>query len=53
MVEANSRGSYKWNYKFTRVKNATRFTFRAIVRKNKSWPWPTEKSKSVKVLVAR
>jgi hypothetical protein len=52
VVEANSHGSYKWKYKFTRVKQPTRFTFRAIVRKNKSWPWPTETGKSVKVLVA-
>jgi hypothetical protein len=53
VVEANSRGAYKWKYKFTRVKQATRFTFRAIVRKNKTWPWPTETAKSVNVLVAR
>lgn len=53
VVETNSRGSYKWKYRFTRVKQPTRFTFRAIVRKNKSWPWPTETAKSVKVLVAR
>lgn len=53
VVEANSRGSYKWKYRFTRVTQPTRFTFRAIVRRNTSWPWPTEKSKSVKVLVAR
>jgi hypothetical protein len=53
VVESNSRGSYKWKYRFTRVKQATRFTFRVIVRKNKSWPWPTETSKSVNVLVAR
>ncbi|MBJ7459310.1 MAG: hypothetical protein JHD02_09005 [Thermoleophilaceae bacterium] len=53
VVEANSRGSYRWRYRFTRVKRATRFTFRAIVRRNKSWPWPTEKSRSLHVLVAR
>jgi hypothetical protein len=53
VVEANSRGSYKWKYKFTRVQQPTRFTFRAIVRKNKSWPWPTETAKSLNVLVAR
>jgi hypothetical protein len=53
VVETNSRGSYKWKYRFTRVKQATRFAFRAIVRKNKSWPWPTETAKSVTVLVAR
>jgi hypothetical protein len=52
VVEANSRGAYKWKYRFTRVKQPTQFIFRAIVRKNKTWPWPTEKSKSVKVLVA-
>lgn len=53
VVEANSRGSYKWRYRFTRVQQPTRFTFRAIVRRNKTWPWPTEISKRVKVLVAR
>ncbi|MBJ7353231.1 MAG: hypothetical protein JHC98_00240 [Thermoleophilaceae bacterium] len=53
VVEANSRGSYKWKYRFTRVKQPTRFTFRAIVRRNKSWPWPTETAQSVTVLVAR
>lgn len=53
VVDTKSRGSWKWTYRFTRVKSATRFTFRAIVRKNKTWPWPNEKSKSIKVLVAR
>lgn len=53
VVETNSKGSWKWKYRFTRVKSSTRFTFRAIVRKNKTWPWPNEASKSVKVLVAR
>lgn len=53
VVEANSRGRYKWRYRFTRVQQPTRFTFRAIVRRNKTWPWPTEISKRVKVLVAR
>jgi hypothetical protein len=52
VVEANSHGNYRWHYRFTRVKQPTRFTFRAIVRKNKSWPWPTETAKSVTVLVA-
>jgi hypothetical protein len=52
VVEANSHGSYKWKYRFTRVKQPTQFIFRAVVRKNKSWPWPTEKSKTVNVLVA-
>jgi hypothetical protein len=53
VVETNSRGSYKWKYRFTRVKQPTRFTFRAVVRKNMSWPWPTETSKQTSVLVAR
>lgn len=53
VVETNSKGSWKWKYRFTRVTSSTRFTFRAIVRKNKTWPWPSEASKSVKVLVAR
>ncbi|MGH2960332.1 MAG: hypothetical protein ACRDKE_12055 [Solirubrobacterales bacterium] len=53
VVEASSSGKYKWKYRFTRVKQSTRFTFRAIVRRNKSWPWPTEISKTVKVLVTR
>lgn len=53
VVEANKRGRYKWRYRFTRVRQPTRFTFRAIVRRNKTWPWPTKKSKRVKVLVAR
>jgi hypothetical protein len=53
VVTTNSKGSWKWSYRFTRVRSATRFTFRAIVRKNKTWPWPDEKSKSIKVLVAR
>lgn len=53
VVEANSRGSYKWRYRFTRVRQPTRFTFRTIVRRNTTWPWPTETSKRVKVLVAR
>lgn len=52
VVETNSRGSYRWNYRFTRVTRSTRFNFRAVVRRNSSWPWPTETSKRVRVLVA-
>lgn len=53
VVEANASGRYRWNYRFTRVTRATKFQFRAVVRRNSSWPWPTETSKRVRVLVAR
>lgn len=53
VVSTNSKGSWKWSYRFTRVKSATNFYFRAIVRKNKTWPWPNETTSQVKVLVAR
>lgn len=52
VVEASKRGIYKWHYRFKRVTEPTRFIFRVQVRSNKSWPWRTETSKAVKVLVA-
>jgi hypothetical protein len=52
VVETSRRGVYKWHYRFRRVTEPTRFIFRVQVRANKSWPWPTEASKAVKVLVA-
>jgi hypothetical protein len=53
VVEAGRIGGYRWTYRFSRVKQPTVFTFRAVVRKNKSWPWATERSKQVKVLVSK
>lgn len=53
VVTANGKGSFRWNYRFTRVRKPTRFNFRAIVRKNSSWPWPTTTSRQVSVVVAR
>lgn len=50
VVEARSSGTYRWNYRFTRVSRATRFSFRAVVRRNASWPWPTVTSKRVRVV---
>lgn len=52
VVETSSSGRYRWNYRFSRVTQPTRFTFRAQLRRNKSWPWPTKTSKRVRVLVA-
>jgi hypothetical protein len=53
VIETAKNGSYRWKYRFNRVKRSTKFVFRAQVRRNKSWPWPTSRSKAVKVLVAR
>lgn len=52
VVEADRKGNYEWDYRFVRVKVATRFAFRAQVRRDATWPWPTVSSKTVKVLVA-
>ncbi len=52
VTDTSASGAYKWRYRFTRVTKPTRFTFRAVVRANKSWPWKTKVSKSVNVLVA-
>ena len=52
VIEADRKGNYEWDYRFVRVKVATRFVFRAQVRRDASWPWPTVSSKIVKVLVA-
>lgn len=53
VVETSSRGSWKWRYRFTRVNRPTRFIFRAAVRRTASWPWPTELSRTTRVVVAR
>lgn len=52
VVETNGTGTYRWKYRFSRVKQPTRFIFRTQVRSNKAWPWPTRTSRTVKVLVA-
>lgn len=53
VVETNSRGAYKWRYRFVAVKRSADFKFRAIVRKSGPWPWPTKASSVVSVKVAR
>ncbi len=53
VVTANSRGNFRWHYRFKRVSKPTRFVFRAGVRRNSAWPWPTKWSKQVRVVVAR
>jgi hypothetical protein len=52
VVEADARGRYAWRYRFTRVKQRTNFVFRAIVRRNSSWPWPNVQSPPVRMVVA-
>jgi hypothetical protein len=49
--EANSRGNYKWTYDFVNVRRSADFRFRAVVRRNAAWPWPSEFSEPVKVSV--
>ncbi len=51
VVKANAKGRFKWKYRFVRVTRPTKFRFRAVVRGNKAWPWPTKASSQVKVLV--
>lgn len=53
VVETNSRGDYKWRYRFVAIKRSADFRFRAIVRKSGPWPWPTKVSDVVNVRVAR
>jgi hypothetical protein len=52
VVRASASGKYRWKYRFVRVRSATKFTFRAVARSSKAWPWPTEIGSTVKVLVA-
>lgn len=51
VVETSRTGTYSWRYRFARVTQPTRFIFRAQVRGNKAWPWPTQRSRTVKVVV--
>lgn len=53
VVETNSRGIYKWRYRFVSVRRTTKFKFRAIVRRSKAWPWPSKRGRSVTVRVVR
>lgn len=51
--EADARGNYKWTYEFVNVRRNADFRFRAVVRRNASWPWPSEFTSPVTVSVRR
>ncbi|MGB1582928.1 MAG: hypothetical protein ACPHCI_03985 [Solirubrobacterales bacterium] len=53
VVETNSRGVYKWRYRFVSVRRTKTFKFRALVRRSAAWPWPTEVGRTIKVRVTR
>ncbi len=53
VVETNSRGVYKWRYRFVSVRRSKTFKFRALVRRSAAWPWPTEVGRTIKVRVTR
>lgn len=52
VVDTRANGRFTWNYRFVRVQDPTRFTFRAQVRQTPAWPWRTKSSRRVRVLVA-
>lgn len=51
--EARSSGSYRWEYEFVNVRRNADFRFRAVVRRNAAWPWPSEFTSPVKVSIRR
>lgn len=51
--EADARGNYKWTYEFINVRRNADFRFRAVVRRNASWPWPSEFTSPLTVSVRR
>lgn len=50
-VSARSGGKFMWTYRFRHVERNALFSFRAIVRATPGWPWPTTKSKKMKVQI--
>ena len=50
-VSAKAGGKFRWKYRFRHVERNAIFSFRALVRANPGWPWPTVKSKKLKVRI--
>ncbi|MDQ2699755.1 MAG: carboxypeptidase-like regulatory domain-containing protein [Actinomycetota bacterium] len=50
-VSARRGGRFVWRYRFRFVERNALFSFRALVRGTPGWPWPTVKSKKVKVRI--
>ncbi|MDQ2622581.1 MAG: carboxypeptidase-like regulatory domain-containing protein [Actinomycetota bacterium] len=50
-VTARRNGAFVWPYRFRYVERNAIFSFRAVVRRTPGWPWPTLRSKRVKVRV--
>lgn len=50
-VSAKPNGKFSWKYRFRHVERDALFSFRALVRSTPGWPWPTVKSKRVKVRI--
>lgn len=50
-VSAKASGKFRWKYRFRHVERNAIFSFRALVRSNPGWPWPTVKSKKLKVRI--
>lgn len=50
-VKARRNGTFAWPYRFRYVERDAIFSFRAVVRRTLGWPWPTLRSKRVRVRV--
>jgi len=50
-VRTRRGGKLRWTYRFRYVERDALFSFRAVVRRTLGWPWPTLKSKRIKVRV--
>jgi hypothetical protein len=50
-VTARKNGKFIWKYRFRHVERNAIFSFRALVRSNPGWPWPTVKSKKLKIRI--
>ena len=50
-ARARADGAYAWRYRFVHLARDTIFSFRAVVERAPGWPWPSERSASLKVRV--
>jgi hypothetical protein len=51
VVRARANGTYRWRYRFVHLTRDTIFPFRTVIERAPGWPWPTERSRTVRVRV--
>jgi hypothetical protein len=48
-VVADARGNFSWAHRFRYVERDALFSFRAVVPRTPGWPWPTVRSRRIKL----